>query len=257
MGSTVPDPESPVSAGPLLEVSDLHVGYDGEDVLRGLDLSVGEGEVVCVVGPNGAGKSTLFGGIYGFLPVCRGRVRFQGRDVTGSAPRRMLELGITIVPQQRSLFPQMTVDENLEMGMYVCRERGRVRDRKRFVLDLFPELADKVGREARKMSGGEQRMLEIGRALMGEPRLLLLDEPSAGLAPRISAVVLETVQRLNQRLGLTVLMIEQNVHQGLGISDRGYVLQEGRVSHAGTGAELLDDPDVQQALLGAARWRSP
>jgi ABC-type branched-subunit amino acid transport system ATPase component len=151
----------------------------------------------------------------------------------------------------------MTVDENLEMGMYLERDRGRVEDRKRFVLDLFPELADKVEREASKMSGGEQRMLEIGRALMWEPSLLLLDEPSAGLAPRVSTLVLDTVRRLNQRLGLTVLMIEQNVYQGLRISDRFYALERGRVSRSGAAAILLEDPTMQRAFLGASRWRTP
>jgi ABC-type branched-subunit amino acid transport system ATPase component len=237
-------------------LEDLHAGYGGPDVVRGLNLEVGDREVVCVIGPNGAGKSTLFSALYGFLPVRRGRVSFGGRDITGSTPRQMLMQGITIVPQQRSLFPQMTVDENLEMGMYVERDRRRVQRRKRFVLDLFPELADRIGQEARKMSGGEQRMLEIGRALMWEPQLLLLDEPSAGLAPRVSAMVLKTVLRLNEQLGLTVLMIEQNVRQGLHMSDRGYVLELGSVSHVGSGAELLHDPDVQQAFLGGSRWRS-
>jgi ABC-type branched-subunit amino acid transport system ATPase component len=245
-----------VTGEPLLELVGVHAGYDGQDVVRGLDLRIDEGEVVCVIGPNGAGKSTLFSAIYGFLPVRQGLVRFGGRDITGSTPREMLEMSITIVPQQRSLFPQMTVDENLEMGMYIERDQRRVRERKRFVLDLFPELADKVDQEARKMSGGEQRMLEIGRALMWEPRLLLLDEPSAGLAPKISSLVLGTVLRLNEELGLTVLMIEQNVRQGLRISDRGYVLEWGRVSYTGTGVELLHDPDVQQAFLGGSRWRA-
>jgi ABC-type branched-subunit amino acid transport system ATPase component len=244
-----------MTTAPVLELVDLHARYGGPDVVKALDLQVGESEIVCVIGPNGAGKSTLFSAVYGFLPVRRGRVRFRGRDITGSKPRAMVELGITIVPQQRSLFPQMTVDENLDMGMYVERDRRRVQERKRFVLDLFPELTDKVGQEARKMSGGEQRMLEIGRALMWEPRLLLLDEPSAGLAPKISAAVLDTVLRLNEQLGLTVLMIEQNVRQGLRISDRGYVLEWGEVSYTGTGAELLGDPDVQRAFLGGSRWQ--
>lgn len=247
-----------MTGDPLLELDDLHAGYGAaQDVVRGVDLQIGEREVVCVIGPNGAGKSTLFSALYGFLPVRRGRVKFRGEDITGSTPREMLGRGITIVPQRRSLFPQMTVDENLEMGMYLERDRRRVRERKRFVLDLFPELAGMVGREARKMSGGEQRMLEIGRALMWEPRLLLLDEPSAGLAPRISALVLDTVLRLNDQLGLTVLMIEQNVRQGLRISDRGYVLEWGKVSYTGTGAELLHAPDVQQTFLGGSTWRSP
>jgi ABC-type branched-subunit amino acid transport system ATPase component len=240
-----------------LLIEGLCAGYDGADVVRDVDIRVDSGEVVCVIGPNGAGKSTLFAALYGLLPVRRGRVLLAGRDITGSPAAGMLALGVTIVPQQRSLFPQMTVDENLEMGMYLERDRGRVEDRKRFVLDLFPELADKVEREASKMSGGEQRMLEIGRALMWEPSLLLLDEPSAGLAPRVSTLVLDTVRRLNQRLGLTVLMIEQNVYQGLRISDRFYALERGRVSRSGAAAILLEDPTMQRAFLGASRWRTP
>ncbi len=255
----MPSSDPPVTGypNPILELVDLHAGYDGPDVVRGLDLTISQGEVVCVIGPNGAGKSTVFNVIYGFLPVRGGRIRFGGSDITGSSPRQMLRRGITIVPQRRSLFPQMTVDENLEMGMYIERDRRRIRRRKGYVLDLFPELADRTTQEAGTLSGGEQRMLEIGRALMWEPRLLLLDEPSAGLAPRISAKVLETVLRLNQQLGLAVLMIEQNARQGLGISHRGYVLEWGKVSYAGTGGELLHDPDVQRAFLGRSRRRSP
>ena len=161
------------------------------------------------------------------------------------------------MPQQRSLFPAMTVDENLEMGMYLARDQGRTRRRKEYVLDLFPELADKGGRQAQRLSGGEQRMLEIGRALMWEPRLLLLDEPSAGLAPKVSAVVIATVRRLNRSLGLSVLMIEQNVHQGLRISDRVYVLEGGQVSHVGRADELLAEPGMRRAFLGGSRWSAP
>ncbi len=235
-------------ADPLLELEDLHVGYDGPDVLRGLTLKVASGEVVCVIGPNGAGKSTLFSAIYGFLPLRQGRIKLRSIDIAGSTPRDMLQRGMTIVPQQRSLFPQMTVDENLEMGMYLERDRARVRRRKGVILDLFPELADRVDHEARTMSGGEQRMLEIGRALMWEPVLLLLDEPSAGLAPRVSDMVFSTVLRLNKQLGLTVLMIEQNVRQGLRISDRGYVLESGVVTYTGTGASARRYSITSRAL---------
>lgn len=246
-----------MSATPLLELEDLHAGYGERDVVRGLDLSVADGEVVCVIGPNGAGKSTLFSALYGLLPDVQGRIRFSGRDISASSPRDLLELGITLVPQQRSLFPAMTVDENLEMGMYLSRDRSRIQQRKEYVLELFPELADKSGRQAQRLSGGEQRMLEIGRALMWEPRLLLLDEPSAGLAPKVSAVVIATVRRLNRSLGLSVLMIEQNVHQGLRVSDRVYVLEGGQVSHVGRASELLAEPGMRQAFLGGSRWSAP
>jgi ABC-type branched-subunit amino acid transport system ATPase component len=241
---------------PLLELEGLYAGYGDADIVRGLDLRVEDKEVVCIIGPNGAGKSTVFSVIYGFLPVRRGSIRLRGRDVTGSSPREMLHHGITVVPQERSLFPQMTVVENLEMGMYLERDRRRIRRRIDYVLDLFPDLAERPSQEAGTMSGGEQRMLEIGRALMWKPQLLLMDEPSAGLAPRIATVVLEIVLRLNRQLGLAVLLIEQNARLGLRISDRGCILELGRLSHSGTADELLHDPEVQRAFLGGSRWRS-
>jgi branched-chain amino acid transport system ATP-binding protein len=251
---SMPDVSS--SPTPLLELKGLCAGYGDSDVVNSLDLRVEDREIVCVIGPNGAGKSTVFNVIYGFLPVRRGRIRFRGQDVTGASPREMLNHGITIVPQRRSLFPQMTVVENLEMGMYLERDHVRVRARIDFVLDLFPDLAGRARQEAGTMSGGEQRMLEIGRALMWEPQLLLMDEPSAGLAPRIAAVVLETVLNLNQQLGLAVLLIEQNAREGLRISHRGFVLELGSLSYTGTGDELLHNPEVQRAFLGGSRRRS-
>jgi ABC-type branched-subunit amino acid transport system ATPase component len=240
--------ERPVT--PLLELEGINAGYARADVLHAVDLQVREHEVVCIIGPNGAGKSTVFNVIYGFVPVRAGRIRFRGEDVTGSSPRRMLHRGITIVPQQRSLFPQMTVVENLELGMYLVRDRRRVQERIAYVLDLFPDLAPRVKQLVGTMSGGEQRMIEIGRALMWEPQLLLMDEPSAGLAPKISAAVLDTVLRLNQQLGIAVLLIEQNARQGLRVSHRGFVMELGRVTYSDTGAELLKDPKVQRAFLG-------
>ncbi|MDH3679477.1 MAG: ABC transporter ATP-binding protein [Acidimicrobiia bacterium] len=244
----MPDP-----AAPVLEVEGLYAGYGSADVIKAVDLRVNEQEVVCVIGPNGAGKSTVFNVIYGFIPARSGRIRFRGEDVTGSSPRQMLHRGITIVPQQRSLFPQMTVVENLEMGMYLQRNRQRVRDRIDYVLQLFPDLAGRAKQAVGTMSGGEQRMIEIGRALMWEPGLLLMDEPSAGLAPKISATVLDTVLRLNRQLGLAVLLIEQNARQGLRISHQGFVMELGTVSYTGTGDELLENPEVQRAFLGGSR----
>jgi ABC-type branched-subunit amino acid transport system ATPase component len=239
--------------GPVLEVEDLHAGYGNVDVLKGVDLRVDEGEIVCVIGPNGAGKSTVFNVLYGFVPARSGRIRFFGEDLVGSSPRQMLACGITMVPQQRSLFPHMTVVENLEMGMYLERSRQRVRDRIDYVLQLFPEVAGRARQEVGTMSGGEQRMVEIGRALMWEPRMLLMDEPSAGLAPKVSATVLDTVLRLNRQLGLAVLLIEQNARQGLQISHRGFVMELGRVTYTGSGEELLANSEVQRAFLGGLR----
>jgi ABC-type branched-subunit amino acid transport system ATPase component len=240
-----------VGERPLLEVQDVYAAYTaGSDILKGVSLHVKPGEIVCVIGPNGAGKSTVFKALYGFLDVRRGRVLFDDRDLTNVRPQDALKAGITIVPQLRSVFPQMTVYENLELGMYLERNKQRIRARIAYILELFPRLAERAKQLAGTMSGGEQRMLEIGRALMWEPRLVLMDEPSAGLAPLITKAIFRNIRRLNEEIGLTVLMIEQNARQGLEISDRGYVLELGRNSYEGTGAELLANAQVRRAFLG-------
>lgn len=235
----------------LLQVVDIYAGYQpGFDVLQGVSLHVDAGEIVCVIGPNGAGKSTVFKALYGFIDINQGKVIFDGKDITDARTQECLKAGITIVPQLHSIFPQMTVYENLELGMYLERDRDRVRERIEYVLNLFPRLRERAKQEAGTMSGGERRMLEIGRAIMWEPKLLLMDEPSAGLAPLITRAIFESIQRLNKEIGLTVLMIEQNARQGLQISDRGYVLQLGQNSYEGTGEELLNDEEVRRAFLG-------
>jgi len=236
---------------PLLDVVGIHAGYVvGEDILRGVDLNVHQGEIVCVIGPNGAGKSTVFKTIYGFLPVRSGRVEFADREITNVRPQEALKAGITIVPQLRSVFPQMTVYENLELGMYLEPDRERVEQRINYVLELFPRLGERSKQAAGTMSGGEQRMLEIGRALMWEPALVLMDEPSAGLAPVITKSIFSAIRRLNDEIGLTVLMIEQNAKQGLSVSHRGYVIELGKTTFTGTGEELLNNPEVRRAFLG-------
>lgn len=236
----------------LLQVQDVYAGYQDFDILKGVNLHVNPGEIVCVIGPNGAGKSTVFKAIYGLIKVRSGEVWFDGQDVTGYRPQDMLNAGITIVPQLRSVFPQMTVYENLELGMYLERDRRRIERRIAYILDLFPHLAERTRQKAGTLSGGEQRMLEIGRALMWEPELVLIDEPSAGLAPVVTKTIFRNVLRLNREIGLTVLMIEQNARQGLQISDRGYVLESGKNSYEGTGQELLDNPEVRRAFLGCS-----
>lgn len=235
---------------PLLQVIDIYAGYLDADILKGVSLEVHKGEIICVIGPNGAGKSTVFKAIYGFIDVRQGQVLFEGSDITRDRPQEMLHSGISIVPQLRSVFPQMTVYENLEMGMYLERDRKRIKKRIQDIFDLFPRLAERSKQKAGTMSGGEQRMLEIGRSLMLEPRLLLMDEPSAGLAPLVSKMIFEQVLYLNQELGLTILMIEQNARQGLEFSHRGYVLELGRNSYQGAGQELIDNPEVRRAFLG-------
>jgi ABC-type branched-subunit amino acid transport system ATPase component len=220
------------------------------DILKGVNLQVKPGEIVCVIGPNGAGKSTVFKAVYGFIKIRKGRTLFDGNDVTTYRPQEMLRAGVSIVPQLRSVFPQMTVIENLEMGMYLEKDNKQVRNRIDEIFDLFPRLAERKKQIAGTMSGGEQRMLEIGRALMYKPKLLLMDEPSAGLAPLITKMIFEQIEHLNRELGLTVLMIEQNARKGLEISDQGYVLQLGKNSFKGPSKELLDNPEVRQAFLG-------
>ena len=238
---------------PLLELRDVHAGYvPGHDIIRGTDLEVHPGEIVCVIGPNGAGKSTVFKAVYGLVPVRAGQVLCDGVDITNINPSDALATaGIAIVPQLRSSFAQMTVHENLELGMYRCTDKARVRDRIDFVCDLFPALASRTRQAAGTMSGGEQRMLEIGRALMWEPRLVLMDEPSAGLSPLVAAEVFETIRRLNREISLTALMIEQNARQGLETSHRGYVMEQGLVTHHRSADDLLADPEVRRAFLGA------
>lgn len=235
---------------PILQVNDVFAGYLDFDILKGVNLHVNPGEIVCVIGPNGAGKSTVFKAVYGFIDVRRGEVIFDGKDISSNTPQEMLHVGVTMVPQLRSVFPQMTVFENLEMGMFLERDKTRVKERVDYIFDLFPRLKERAKQNAGTMSGGEQRMLEIGRALMFEPKLVLMDEPSAGLAPLITKAIFDNIRRLNKEIGLTVLMIEQNARQGLEISHRGYVLELGKNSYTGTGRELLDNPEVRRAFLG-------
>lgn len=234
----------------LLDIQDIYAGYQKIDILKGVNLQVKPGEIVCVIGPNGAGKSTVFKALYGFIQIRQGRTLFDGNDVTDYRPQEMLRAGVSMVPQLRSVFPQMTVLENLEMGMYLEKNKAHVGKRIKEIFDLFPRLAERKVQIAGTMSGGEQRMLEIGRALMYRPKLLLMDEPSAGLAPMITKMIFGQIEILNRELGLTVLMIEQNARKGLEISDRGYVLQLGKNSYEGPSKELLDNPEVRRAFLG-------
>lgn len=235
---------------PLLEVRDVFAGYLDFDILQGVNLEVHSEEVVCVIGPNGAGKSTVFRAVYGLIKVRLGQVMFGGEEITNFTPQKVLQSGIAIVPQLRSVFPQMTVLENLEMGMFLERDAARIAERIDVIFGLFPRLAERSKQMAGTMSGGEQRMLEIGRALMLEPKLLMMDEPSAGLAPSITRMIFDHVSRLNDEIGLTVLMIEQNARQGLEASHRGYVLELGKNTYEGTGQELIENPDVRRAFLG-------
>ncbi len=234
----------------LLRVRDVYAGYGKITILHGVNIDVHEGEIVCVIGPNGAGKSTAFKAVYGFVKPSAGRIWFGQHDITGFEPNDILHHGITFVPQGRSTFPQMTVEENLRLGMYIVDDEVRIQRAMERVFEMFPRLRERRKQMAGTMSGGEQRMLEIGRALMLEPKLLMLDEPSAGLAPLISKMVFSTVRRLNEEFGITVFMVEQNARQGLEISHRGYVLESGRNRFEGKGQDLLHSKVVQRMYLG-------
>jgi len=230
----------------MLEVVGLSAGYLGEDVVHQVGLTVAEREVVAVIGSNGAGKTTLFRAICGLLRASGGSVDFGGAAIGRRRAHDIARRGLAYVPADRHLFPRMTVGENLDLGAYPKRPR---RDRRELVFGLFPRLAERQRQAAGTLSGGEQQMLTVGRALMADPRLLLLDEPTTGLAPKLAAEAYAALGELRQH-GLTILVAEQQVPLALQLADRGYVLEDGRVQLAGTAAELERNPDVRRAYLG-------
>ena len=232
----------------MLEVSGLAAGYLGENVVEGVDVEVGAGQAVAIIGSNGAGKTTLFRALCGLLPVSAGRVRFDGRDVTGQPTHRLARAGLAYVPAERHLFPGMSVRENLLLGAYPKRPQAAT---EQLVLDLFPRLKERRGQPAGSLSGGEQQMLAVGRALMSRPRLLMLDEPSTGLAPKLARSAYQALQSLKQT-GVTLLVAEQQVPLALSLADRGYVLENGRIRLQGAAAELERNPEVRRAYLGVA-----
>ena len=226
-------------------------GYGYGDVLRGLDLDVEPGEITCLIGPNGAGKSTVLRAISGLLRPREGTITFAGTQIAGRSPRSLLELGLVHVPQERSLFPLMSVWENLLMGAYIVRDRSEVTRRAQEVAARFPIVAERRRERAGSLSGGEQKIVELARALMLRPNALLVDEPSIGLAPRARREVFETLRSLSEA-GWTILLVEQNARSALEVSDYGAVLDGGVVKIKGTGAGLLADPRVGQLSLGGA-----
>ena len=235
----------------LLELADVSAAYGPIQILHGVSLHVDAGEVVAVIGPNGAGKSTTFKVIMGFINYLGGRMRFDGHDLVGQRPDRILGLGLGYVPQGRVVFTQMTVRENLEMGAYLERDKAKVQAAMEWVFALFPRLAERLKQQAGSMSGGEQQMLAMGRALMTRPKMLMLDEPSLGLSPRLVDEVFDKTVEM-ARAGLTVMLVEQNAARALEISDRGYVLELGRNRFEGRGPDLLANPDVRRLYLGGA-----
>ena len=236
----------------LLELAGLEVAYGGIKAVKGIDLAVDKGELVCLIGANGAGKTTTLKAICGLLPTRGGSVRYDGQDITGTSSYRLVERGIAMVPEGRGIFRQLTVVENLAMGAFVRRDRDAVRRDLEHVFELFPRLAERRGQSGGTLSGGEQQMLAIGRAMMSRPKLLMLDEPSMGLAPLLVQKIFATVRAISVE-GVTILLIEQNARLALEIAHRGYVMANGRIVLSGTGAELLANPEVRRAYLEGGR----
>lgn len=234
----------------MLEVRALAAGYGAIQILWDVNLEVGSGEVVAMVGPNGAGKTTLINTLSGMVEQTGGTLHFDGRDLSKRGPEARVAAGLIQCPEGRRLFPEMTVEENLRMGAYLCRDGAEVARRIAEVRRLFPILAERATQVASTLSGGQQQMVALGRALMAKPKLLLLDEPSLGLAPIIVSELFEAIARIRQR-GVTVLIVEQNVVQTLRIADRAYVLENGRIALRGVARELLEHPHMKTAYLGA------
>ena len=233
----------------LLALRHVEAGYGSIQILHGVSLHVNEGEVVSVIGPNGAGKSTAFKVIMGFITYLRGEIVFDGRNLVGQHPDRILALGLGYVPQGRVVFSTMTVRENLEMGAYLERNKAKINASMEHVFSLFPRLRERRRQLAGTMSGGEQQMLAMGRALMMRPKMMMLDEPSLGLSPRLVDEVFDKIVAMAQS-GLTTMLVEQNAARALEISDRAYVLELGRNRFEGTGQALLQNPEVRRMYLG-------
>lgn len=232
----------------VLHAESLVVGYvAGVDILRECSIEVASGELVGIIGPNGAGKSTLIKALFGLVPVRKGRVWLSGEDITSRSAHELVQAGVGYVPQVNNVFPSLTISENLEMGSYA--QPGRFKERFQVVTELFPLLLERRSQPAGSLSGGERQMLAMARALMTDPQVLLLDEPSAGLSPLYQGQVFERVKEINAT-GVTVLMVEQNAHRCLQICDRAYVLDQGQNAYTGTGTELLHDPKVIELYLG-------
>lgn len=233
----------------MLELRDIHTYYGNIRAVRGVSLHVEAGEMVCLIGANGAGKSTTLMTISGIHRPVKGTITFEGEDITNTLPEKRVALGISQVPEGRLIFPDMTVLENLELGAFLRKDTPVIREDLDRVFDLFPVLRERRRQQGGTLSGGEQQMLAISRALMSRPRLLLLDEPSLGLAPIIVEQIFEILQQINKQ-GTTILLVEQNAHIALQVTHRGYVMETGEITIEGTSEELLNDERVRQAYLG-------
>ena len=233
----------------LLEVKDLRVSYGGIEALKGISFSVEEGQIVTLIGANGAGKSTTLRAISGLVTPAAGEITFDGENIYGMDSQRIVQHGIALVPEGRRVFPNLTVLENLQVGAYLRKDKAGINQDLRHVMHLFPRLEERSWQMAGTLSGGEQQMLAVGRALMAKPRLLMMDEPSLGLAPLVVKDIFEIVKQLSQQ-GITILLIEQNANAALHAAHYGYVLQTGTITMQGTGESLLNDKSIQDAYLG-------
>jgi branched-chain amino acid transport system ATP-binding protein len=240
---------TPATPAALLEISAVVAGYGGGDILKGVSFDVPEGAITCVVGPNGAGKSTLLATISGLLRTRQGEIRLRGERLDGLSPREIVGRGVSLVPQAHSLFPQMTVQQNVELGAFTIRSRALVAERLAAVAELFPIVRERAREKAGSLSGGQQRLVEFARCLMLDPQLVILDEPSMGLDPQTRGSVFETITRMNEQ-GRTILLVEQNARAGLALSAQGIVLESGMVRFSGSGGEVLAHPDIGALYLG-------
>jgi ABC-type branched-subunit amino acid transport system ATPase component len=250
---TVPQPESPGPAQDrcALEITGVVAGYGGGDILQGVSIKVMQGGITCVVGPNGAGKSTLLSTISGLLRPRLGEITLHGERLTGKSPRQILRAGVVQVPQNHSLFREMTVRENIILGGYTLRERGLAERRFAAVQEMFPQVNEWLGKKAGSLSGGQQRLVEFARSLMLDPKLVILDEPSMGLAPKVLKSVFDAIRMMHAQ-GKTILLVEQNARAGLRLSTHGVVLENGQVRLSGTGKEVLEHPEIGALYLGGA-----
>jgi ABC-type branched-subunit amino acid transport system ATPase component len=231
----------------MLSLDLITAGYTDENIINEVSLRVDEGEMVTIIGPNGCGKSTLMKSIFGLTKIRYGRILFKGQDITGLRPDQLVKKGLSYVPQERNVFPALTVKENLEMGTIALS--GGVEERISFVLELFPTLAGRMDQRAGTLSGGEQKMLAVGRAMIINPSMMLLDEPSAALSPKVMSQLFSEIQEINER-GVTILMVEQNARRALAISHRGYIMEMGRNRLEGPAQSLLDNPEICRLYLG-------
>ena len=234
----------------MLKIDDLKVRYGGIEAVKGISFEVPEGAIVTLIGANGAGKSTTLRIIAGLVKPASGRIHLQAEDITGMSQDKIVTRGITLVPEGRRVFPDLTVLENLKVGAYLRRNKDEIEHDLQWVYDLFPRLKERSWQAAGTLSGGEQQMLAVGRALMSRPKLIMMDEPSLGLAPIIVKGIFDIIKEIN-RMGVTVLLIEQNANMALKIADVGYVLETGRITLTGSGQELLRNEDVKKAYLGS------